>query len=766
MGQVFCLGDFNARVGESMENCIGSRVCPYSTDNGYRLQDLLQSFSLWAPSTFDNVHKGQDFTWTHPKGARARLDYILCGQDPGLYVAESYVDDHVQTSLTVRDHELVIAVVHIWQNSVTQSPHKRREYNWDLMNTPWGRERVCEIVNSIPDPPWDMDVHRHWEVLEEALHAGLEQSFPGKAKKKKIDLFAESTRALLCRRKIIKKQLDQLDEWDHATMLRLCVGAWRDGAPFSWASRTARVTDSISTMLNVFLVRGFRQVSKQLKAAIKDDKAKFIDSVVSEANCKKGVDLYHALKPLRIGGKCRRMGLPPLPGFSADGGQPLDPDQSIGLWMQHCSNMEAGVPTTTGKLLQRARKGSLDRAAMAGDVNLQMIPSLLDLEGAFRRVKKHKAGGVDDFKSDLCSIAAGPLSRKFHPLLQKVVCQVSEPIQMKGGLLIHMFKGGNSRSVEDHRGLLLSSHVGKALRRTIRQAIMPGFVAQSSDTYFSIKTGGNVSQASHALRLFISAAAQRQQSVGLVFLDIKSAYYRVVRQLLTSSTPRADTIDRLMAYFDFNGTDSMTLRQAIAERAAEDERVLSHHQELLLQELMESTWFTSSRRTELYESLAGSRPGDGLADVAFGLIFQRIMNIIMRRIKSELGIGDTDIHGIFDLVGGQTPGYEPPWLLEVIWADDLALAYRCEHAGSLEVALQRITSIVFQECSRHGLVPNLKKGKTEVLAIPKGPGCRAVRASLFNVAEPKLMVPGVPEELAEVRLVSGYKHLGTRSTLA
>ena len=265
------------------------------------------------------------------------------------------MDDHVQTSLTVRDHELVIAVVHIWQNSVTQSPHKRREYNWDLMNTPWGRERVCEIVNSIPDPPWDMDVHRHWEVLEEALHAGLEQSFPGKAKKKKIDLFAESTRALLCRRKIIKKQLDQLDEWDHATMLRLCVGAWRDGAPFSWASRTARVTDSISTMLNVFLVRGFRQVSKQLKAAIKDDKAKFIDSVVSEANCKKGVDLYHALKPLRIGGKCRRMGLPPLPGFSADGGQPLDPDQSN--WSMDATLLEYGGRCSYNNW-QAASKGS------------------------------------------------------------------------------------------------------------------------------------------------------------------------------------------------------------------------------------------------------------------------------------------------------------------------------------------------------------------------------------------------------------------------
>ena len=464
-----------------------------------------------------------------------------------------------------------------------------------------------------------MDVHQHWEVLEQSLHSGLSKFFPGKAKQRKLDLFAESTRGLLKQRKELKKQLDQLDEWDFASMQRLCLRAWKDEAPFIWAVERARLDDSMQSTLcfdSCWLVDFVKSRSNSCKAAIKNDKAHFIDQVVGEANGHRGADLYQALKPLRIGGKSRKMGIPPLPGFSADGVQPVDAERSTDLWTQHCANMEAGVLTSTSRLLQRARRGSLERAAMVGDMDIHVVPSLLELEGAFRRVKKHKAGGVDDFKSDLCSLASGPLARKYHSLLQKIVCQVSEPVQMKGGLLIHMFKGGNARSVEDHRGLLLSSHVGKALRRTIRQSIMPSFVAHSSDTCFSIKTGGNVSQASHALRAFISASAQRHQSVGLLFLDIKSAYYRVVRQLLTSSAPREETIDRLMSYFDFNGVDQQTLRGAIAERVAEDDRMLTQHQELLLQELMASTWFTSSRKTEL------SRPGDGLADVAFGLIFQ------------------------------------------------------------------------------------------------------------------------------------------------
>lgn len=553
-----------------------------------------------------------------------------------------------------------------------------------------------------------------------------------------------------------------VDEWYSASSCRACLTAWKDGTPLVWVQPRERLYGCALAVLHLFLVRDFRVVSKQLKGAIKDDKAVFIDDVVNNANTCHGADLYQALKPLRLGSKSRKMGIPPLPGFSVDGEQPVDLGKSVDLWMQHCANMEAGVPTAICRLVQRARKGSLSRAAMAGDFALEEIPTLMDLEGAFRRVKKYKAGGVDDLRSDLCSLAAGPLAMKYHALLQKMACQLAEPFQMKGGVLIHMFKGGNPRKVEDHRGLLLSSHVGKALRRTVRQSIMQSFVAQSSDAYFSIKTGGNVSHASHALRAFVSIAAQRNQSSGILFLDIKAAYYRVVRQLLTSSVHEEESIDRLMAFFDLSGAGETSLREAIAERAAEAKGALTHHQELLLQEMMSATWFTSTKRTELYESLAGSRPGDGLADVAFALIFQRIMHIIMGRIKEELGISDPDIQGAFDLVGGCTPNYEPPRLLEVIWADDLALAYRCESAADLVPALKRIVAIVFQECRRHALVPNLKKGKTELMAIPKGPGCRAIRAELFNVEEPYMDIQDVPEELAKIRLIASYKHLGSR----
>ena len=167
----------------------------------------------------------------------------------------------------------------------------------------------------------------------------------------------------------------------------------------------------------------------------------------------------------------------------------------------------------------------------------------------------------------ICKIAAVPLARKYHSLLLKIFTQAAEPLQMKGGTLIYAHKSGERSNPENYRGLLLSSHIGKSLRRTFRQQLVPCYQQWASDTHFSIKLGGNVCQASHALRLFLGASAKRQQSTGVLFLDIKSAYYRVVRQLTTGRGNQEDSIARMMQYFDLGETDPQSLFQKIAERA-------------------------------------------------------------------------------------------------------------------------------------------------------------------------------------------------------
>ena len=225
---------------------------------------------------------------------------------------------------------------------------------------------------------------------------------------------------------------------------------------------------------------------------------------------------------------------------------------------QHFSeqfNMEAGIPTSTSKLLQRARKGAMARLERLEEhFKLEESPTLVQLEGAFRHVAKGKAGGADGFLSNVCYAAPKEMAQKYFPVMMKMLSMLEEPLPMKGGVLVAAFKGGNESNPQDYRSLLLSSHPGKAIRRAIRQQLIGPYTASTPDTFFSIRPGGNVAHASQSLRLFASASAQSGASTGILYLDVKAAYYRVIRQLAVRGS-EANSIERVMAHFDLGATE-------------------------------------------------------------------------------------------------------------------------------------------------------------------------------------------------------------------
>ena len=206
-----------------------------------------------------------------------------------------------------------------------------------------------------------------------------------------------------------------------------------------------------------------------------------------------------------------------------------------------------------------------------------------------------------------------------------------------------------------------------------------------------------------------------------------------------------------MQFFDLGDTDLQDLMTELAETSEGKLSNLTEHQELLLEEIMSSTWLTGQHQTALYETLAGSQPGDGFADLVFGFAFKRIMRRVRNRLAEEFNIQEMDMVEPFD------SECQP-----VVWADDLAIAYRRKGAHALVGAMGRICTVLFQECLKHGLIPNLKKGKTGLLLLLKGEGSKAAKAELFNANDPKLRISDVPSDFDFVTLVHTYRHLGTR----
>lgn len=92
----------------------------------------------------------------------------------------------------------------------------------------------------------------------------------------------------------------------------------------------------------------------------------------------------------------------------------------------------------------------------------------------------------------------------------------------------------------------------------------------------------------------------------------------------------------------------------------------------------------------------------------------------------------------------------------------MAFAVRGIDAYETVDHIQFVGGKLFDWCYRHGMSPNVDKGKSEVLLQLRGRRSRALRATLYSPDEPKLRIPTVLAPSAELHIVPMYKHLGAQ----
>ena len=765
-GKCILMGDFNARISGQDGIHVGDLVEDFGNENGDFLEATLTDHALWLPSTFSTLHSGRSRTWIHPKGPTARLDYValdLCFQG---CASDSLVDETIQVPNNARDHLLVGLFLGWTEEQFHSKTLQKPTYDWAAMRTEEGRRKLDNLIQSLPDVGWDVDAHTHWQVLEDSLHDKLAAAFPVKKRPSRSDIFSSTTWTLLEHRRRLRGHLDYCDLLCQQTSILAALRAWADGTALVEVWNVERLRTLGLLCLQRALLCSFRSVSKKVRKSAAEDKATYVAGIGDYMNGASNADLFKALRQLRIGSTFRKRSLLPLPHLQDENnGVALSWEDRDERWRQHCSKMEAGIDTNTSDLVDRAIQGALKRASAHPVHTLQDVPTLRELEDAFRRVKPNKAAGLDNLRSDLCGLAPAALAEKFFSLLAKLTLNYSEPIQMKGGVLVAAFKSGSPYSIEQYRSLLLSSHIGKSLRRTLRQRLTGLYSTTAPSLHVSVKAGGNVSHASQALRSYIEACRAQKRSVAILFLDIKSAYYRVVRQLAAKATNCAQDVERILATFDLGPTDLAALKEELSQSSALQQAGSDAHTELYVEELLQSTWFVTSERRTLTESLAGTRPGDGLADVIFSFVFKKVMEQVTTRLKEHFGWSDFEPITNFDITNRPERVPSLPPMVEVVWADDLALAVSDPDANRVVGIMQEAARQTFVACIRHGMQPNLSKNKTEIMLILRGEKSRQLKRDLFSCDPPVLTLSGLPDDFATVRLTGGYKHLGHRLLL-
>eukprot|EP00438_Fugacium_kawagutii_P026052 Skav224814 [mRNA] locus=scaffold21:91531:97434:- [translate_table: standard] len=760
--------DANAALGTPADAYVGNLDAEIEDVNGCFLHALLEKFNMWLPSTFPDAHTGPSATWfssatNRPQGLR--LDYIAVPmQWRTCTIASTTLPDLDVGQGTIDHIAVLLEIKHTTSLRRRRFPPVRPHHkvDWQAVRRCRDRNLWNQVFSGLPQPEWTEDVHQHWQSCHHALTASLAHHFPKKKsvpKKPYIDAETwqwRNQKQALRRQVALRVQLcKHLDEaacwhvWKGAISLRK---AFLNSLLWALRCQAAHLKDKAA----------LQQANQHLRTALKRQRSAFLIDLAHEAEQAPSDQIYAKLKKA---GFCsnRRLRDRPLPQIEGPDGHSVGtPDDLRECWRQHFAKIESGRKVHPDTLHQLCIYTELVSYRCPDENILRSLPTLRDLEASFRRCKPQRASGPDMIPPELCHFAARWMTHYLAPLYLKCALYQAEPIQWKGGVLHEVYKRkGSMQAPGSYRGILVSSHLAKCLHNVFRAPTLRWHADSADPLQYGGLPGRGVDQASHTLRLFLSLARQAKSSCGVFFLDIASAYYRLLRTLAVGPTCTQAELLEVFRSMDLPKDIVYELATAAFSPDALQETGCPDWLRQFGKIFHQHTWFHVRDGSAVTETLRGTRPGDGYADLLFNLVIGRVLRQLEHELQSQ-GLQTTYTWDGSRNFAAQ-PGSEATASgLNVVWADDIAVMVHHETGDGLIEALQLVFGSYIDRLAAHGLALNFGTGKTEALVLIRGKGACGLRQRLFRDQAGTIAVETVSAGCVPIRLVHRYKHLGVQ----
>ena len=736
------VGDFNTRFSFSVPGRIGEYVWDSNYGVPEGLLNVLHEQDLWVPATFPGIHTGPHETWAAPgQSACARLDYVSV---PASWVAEpgsARVRHDVDPGHRSVDHFAVSVAIWVRPLSRDKSMHRGRQYDRKAMSTEEGRAKLCDICEAIPLQPWELDADTHYHNVQEFIVSRLAEAFPPGRRKRVESVISDATWVIKDHRLWLRRQTAAQRRRVKQQELLASFRAWQKHRDITVSRCVVMAWTCAEACQAASFVQQLRRSRMELRQAIRKDRRDFVERLARETAESSAKEVLCRMRPLlRCAGR-KRGGNRALPATQLeDGTLAVDEVQALDRWVHHFASIEGGERVSPAVLVGD-RQARLKCAREPVEIHLGEVPTRICLERACHNVACGKAMGPDAVPGELMRHASRSISKPMYQLMLKLALRGDEPTIFKGGIVYAAWKGRGAQAVcANHRGLLVSSVVGKTIHAAIRRKLIPVLGNMASP----LQVGGlprfPVAYAAHAARLFQSAF--RQSNFFILFLDLKEAFYRLARPLLTSEQPSDESFARLFAALQLPQPVFAAFRHAVCSEPALKTSGATEWVQMVISEMLQQTWFSLPGQGDVVRTCLGSRPGDGLADILFSLVFA---DVLVRGAVQETA----------------TASAQPDiGFLDVSWMDDLAILGPCSTAKEVPEVLATTAGILIDTCLSRGMFPNLDRNKTEVIVGLRVKGAHAVRKALLSDTEPRLLTTSRCWPEQRIHVVASYKHLG------
>ena len=96
-------------------------------------------------------------------------------------------------------------------------------------------------------------------------------------------------------------------------------------------------------------------------------------------------------------------------------------------------------------------------------------------------------------------------------------------------------KAAQTLAPSNVRGVMASSHQGKAFARACRSEAAACLRPLSENMQHGVAPGGGAEYPAHVCKLATKLARQKRQSVALLFVDLRGAFYAIMQEAVVGS---------------------------------------------------------------------------------------------------------------------------------------------------------------------------------------------------------------------------------------
>lgn len=153
-----------------------------------------------------------------------------------------------------------------------------------------------------------------------------------------------------------------------------------------------------------------------------------------------------------------------------------------------------------------------------------------ELEFAIRKMKIGKAPGHDNITSEMIKYAGEYGKEKLRLVLNKALESEKVPQDWQTGIIIPIYKKGDSRECANYRGITLLSVVGKLYARILERRIRETLEETLEDSQYGFRANRGVQDPIFTLRQICEKALKTSSQIHICFIDLIKAFDRVKRE--------------------------------------------------------------------------------------------------------------------------------------------------------------------------------------------------------------------------------------------